>query len=387
MGGVHADRYEIEKPETSRESLQGADRDGMYATVLPSGTVSFRYNYRVNGRYETLVLGRYGAGGLSLQEARERLREAKKAQSEGKSPSRLKAQSRNRLATGEPFSVWAERWLVKYKMAESTRDMRRAAYERDLKRPFGNLLLHEITHNELRSVCDAILARGAPATAVHAREIVKLVFKYAEQRGQQIINPADLVAPSSIAVFEPRDRALGAEEIALFYEHIEYVQCAPTLRLACKLLLLTMVRKSELTDATWSEVDFSDALWTIPARRMKRRNPHNVYRIAIHAAVGASSGCDAYSGEPLDWTLLGTYDNADSAEGGRTYKHDFALLPTVDHVGDGLGPADFKICGWRVNDAKHDLDVPAFLAVCRAVLEHHGFTVVAPTVNPLGSEA
>ncbi|OEZ93131.1 putative prophage CPS-53 integrase [Janthinobacterium sp. HH106] len=229
------------------------DRDGMYATVLPSGTISFRYNYRLNGRYETLVLGRYGAGGLSLQEARERLQDAKKAQSEGKSPSRLKAQSRNQLADGEPFSVWAERWLLKYKMAESTRDMRRAVYERDLKRPFGSLLLHEITHNELRSVCDAILARGAPATAVHARDIVKLVFKYAEQRGKKVENPADLVAPSSIAVFEPRDRALGAEEIALFYEHIEYVQCAPTLRLACKLLLLTMVRKSELTDATWSE--------------------------------------------------------------------------------------------------------------------------------------
>ena len=263
------------KPAT--KAYKVPDRDGMYATVLPTGTISFRYNYRVNGRYETLVLGRYGAGGLSLQDARERLQDAKKAQSEGKSPSRLKAQSRSQLAAGEPFSVWAERWLLKYKMAESTRDMRRSVYERDLKRPFGSLLLHEITHNELRSVCDAILARGAPATAVHARDIVKLVFKYAEQRGQKVENPADLVAPSSIAVFEPRDRALGAEEIALFYEYIEYVQCAPTLRLACKLLLLTMVRKSELTDATWSEVNFTDALWTIPARRMKRRNPHNVY--------------------------------------------------------------------------------------------------------------
>jgi hypothetical protein len=43
-------------------------------------------------------------------------------------------------------------------------------------------------------VCDTIRTWG-PATAVHARDIVKLVFKYAEQQGQQIINPADLVAP------------------------------------------------------------------------------------------------------------------------------------------------------------------------------------------------
>lgn len=104
----------------------------------------------------------------------------------------------------------------------------------------------------------------------------------------------------------------------------------------------------------------------------------DTYRVAIHAAVVASNGQDAYTGEALDWSLLSRYDNVESAEGGRSYKHGFARLPTVDHVGDGLGSADFKICGWRVNDAKHDLDMPAFLGVCRTVLEHHGFIVTAP---------
>jgi len=43
------------------------------------------------------------------------------------------------------------------------------------------------------------------------------------------------------------------------------------------MLLLTLVRKSELSAATWDEIDFKHAIWTIPAARMKRRNPHNVY--------------------------------------------------------------------------------------------------------------
>ena len=34
-----------------------SDRDGMYVTVSTSGTVSFRYDYRLNGRRETLTLG------------------------------------------------------------------------------------------------------------------------------------------------------------------------------------------------------------------------------------------------------------------------------------------------------------------------------------------
>jgi hypothetical protein len=109
------------------------------------------------------------------------------------------------------------------------------------------------------------------------------------------------------------------------------------------------------------------------------------YRAAIHLAVNSSNGRDAYTGEALDWSLLSRYDNAESAQGKRSYKHGFARLPTVDHVGDGLGPADFKICGWRVNDAKHDLDMLAFLAVCRAVLEHHGFGVSDPSLHPLNA--
>ena len=73
--------------------------------------------------------------------------------------------------------------------------MRRSVYERDLERPFGKLLLHEITHEELRALCDKIVARGAPATAVHAREIVMMVFRYAGQRGHEHPNPADKVPP------------------------------------------------------------------------------------------------------------------------------------------------------------------------------------------------
>jgi hypothetical protein len=37
------------------------DRDGMYAAVTPTGVVSFRYQYRVNGRQEVLTIGRYSA--------------------------------------------------------------------------------------------------------------------------------------------------------------------------------------------------------------------------------------------------------------------------------------------------------------------------------------
>lgn len=54
-----------------------ADRDGLYVAVTASGAVSFRYNYRINGRQETLTIGQYGIGGLTLAQAREKQLEAK----------------------------------------------------------------------------------------------------------------------------------------------------------------------------------------------------------------------------------------------------------------------------------------------------------------------
>ncbi len=46
------------------------DRDGLYVAVLKTGVVSFRYDYRINGRRETLTIGKYGRSGINLAEAR-----------------------------------------------------------------------------------------------------------------------------------------------------------------------------------------------------------------------------------------------------------------------------------------------------------------------------
>jgi hypothetical protein len=103
-----------------------------------------------------------------------------------------------------------------------------------------------------------------------------------------------------------------------------------------------------------------------------------IYREAIHGAVLESAGLDAYTGEALQWNLISQYDNDESKENGRHYKKKFALLPTVDHMGDNLKPANFKICGWRTNDAKNDLDLAEFISVCQAILKHNGFVIQYP---------
>ena len=159
------------------------DRDGLYVAVTAAGAISFRYNYSIHGRQETITFGRYGVGGITLAEARERLGEAKKMVAAGKSPAKEKARDKARVKDAETFGAWAEKWLRGYQMADSTRDMRRSVYTRELETKFGNQKLTEITHEDLRALTDAIVERGAPATAVHVREVVMQVYRWAIERG------------------------------------------------------------------------------------------------------------------------------------------------------------------------------------------------------------
>ena len=253
------------------------DRDGMYAHVSPSGAISFRYDYRLHGRRETVSFGRYGAAGISLARAREKCIDARRAVADGRSPAQDKQREKRRLLEAQSFGEFGDRWLEKAPMADSTRSMRKAILNRELRPVWQKRLLTEILPDDLRALCAKIVDRGAPATAIHVRDIVKQIYGFAILHGERLANPADEVGPSSVATFTPRDRSLSPAEIRVLLKVLDQVPTLPTIRLGMRLFLLTMVRKSELQDAIWSEVDFENAVWSIPKERMKRSRPHNVY--------------------------------------------------------------------------------------------------------------
>lgn len=253
------------------------DRDGMYVHVSPGGTLSFRLDYRLNGRRETVNFGKYGRDGISLARAREMCLDAKRAVREGRSPAMEKQRAKRRLKEAKSFGSLGERWLTSAPMADSTRAMRRTIFERELLPVWRSRLLTEIIPDDLRALCAKIVERGAPATAIHVRDIVKQIYGFAILHGEKVSNPADEVGSASIAHFAPRDRSLSPTEIRVMLKQLEHVPTLPTIRLGLRLILLTMVRKSELQDAIWDEVDFENAVWTIPKERMKRSRAHNVY--------------------------------------------------------------------------------------------------------------
>jgi hypothetical protein len=167
-----------------REKLyKVSDRDGMYVVVTTSGSITFRMDYRLNGRRETVTLGKYGPAGLSLARAREKCIDARRAIAEGRSPAHEKQRQKRQVKEASSFATWAEKWFVEGQMADSTRAMRRSIFERDLLPKWRQRLLQEITAQDLRLLCAAIVDRGAPATAIHVRDIVKQIYGFARLKG------------------------------------------------------------------------------------------------------------------------------------------------------------------------------------------------------------
>ena len=118
----------LRKLKPKAKPYKASDRDGMYVTVSPGGTVTFRYDYRLNGRWETLTIGRYGSMGISRAMAREKLLDAKRLVAQGISPSLEKQRAKRRLTAAKSFGDMLKRWLADSRMADSTQAMRKSAY-------------------------------------------------------------------------------------------------------------------------------------------------------------------------------------------------------------------------------------------------------------------
>ncbi|WP_368887828.1 tyrosine-type recombinase/integrase [Proteus columbae] len=254
-----------------------SDRDGLYVAVTKSGVISFRYDYRFNGRRETVTFGRYSADGITLAEARAELIEAKRLLNAGISPASKKRDGIECKKIRTVFKDYTVNFINDAQYADSTRAMKEAIIEKEIYPVFGKLQLEEITTPRLRALCEKIKDRGAKATALQVREIVGSVFTYAIDRGYEISNPADAIKASSIGTFQARERAMSPKEIGILFRELENYSCYPTLKLAVKFVLLTLVRKSEFIHATWDEIDFKNRQWVIPKGRMKGRKEHVIY--------------------------------------------------------------------------------------------------------------
>ena len=117
-----------------------------------------------------------------------------------------------------------------------------------------------------------IVGRGSPIHANKVLSTLKQVFNYAVSRGEMVMNPALNIRARDIGGIEkPRERYLSLAEVKTLWEFLNNAEhgTSSQIRAALKIILLTGVRTGEIRVTKWSEFDFENSLWTIPAENTK----------------------------------------------------------------------------------------------------------------------
>ena len=254
------------------------DGDGLYLLITPTGGRLWRFKYRINGKGKLLAIGAYPA--ISLADARERRAMAKKQLANGIDPAAVK-QARKQADTEETetFEVIAREWHTKFSAswAPSHADTTISRMERDLFPWIGKRPISKIKAPELLGALRRVESRGALESARRLKIIAGQVFRYAVATGRAERDPsADLKG----ALAMPREKHYAAiidpKQVAPLLRALDGYQGHFVVKCALRLSPLLFVRPGELRHAEWEEIDLDEAVWNIPASKMKMREAHLV---------------------------------------------------------------------------------------------------------------
>lgn len=252
------------------------DDRGLYVEVFPTGGVVWRYRYRLNGKYEKLTLGKYPA--LTLKNARLKRDEAAHQVAMGESPAKKKQQEKVAGAEDATVAEFAERFFKDIQSRDRKNvTMPRRYLEKDILPHIGSKPIRDITAEDVRSVIWRKKEQGFDAAAGQVRGLLKRMFDYALTCGQIQVNPVMALPMRHVYRAAARDRALTPDEIRQFLRAMQTSNIRRQFKIAFQLILMTLVRKSELMLAQWKDVHLDEGEWHIPVENSKTGKPHIVY--------------------------------------------------------------------------------------------------------------
>jgi integrase len=273
-----------------------SDERGLYVEVFPTGGIVWRYRYRVAGRREKLTLGKYPA--LTLKNARIKRDEAAQAAAMDKSPARQKQLAKQAAADATTVAEFGERFLREI-VARDRQDITipRRYFDKAIVPAIGARPVREVTTEDVRAIIWKKKDEGFDAAAGNIRGVLKRLFDYAMTAGLVTVNPVLALPMRHVHKAKSRDRALSPDEIRKFLTAAFESNIRRQFKIGLHLILLTMVRKSELLLARWEHVDFEQAEWHIPAEHSKTGKPHIVYltrqSVALFKELQALAGGSA----------------------------------------------------------------------------------------------
>lgn len=256
-----------------------ADGGGMYLQVKPTGTKTFRMDYRYLGKRKTLTFGQYPD--LSLSEARRMREDARRLLATGVDPGeKKKADKRSAIiAQGNTFGVIVDEFLAKMekdKRAEPTLVKNRWML-RELAAPLTRRPINEISASEVLAVLKKIEDTGRRESALATRAAIGRVFRFAISSARAEHDPTSALRGAlQQHVPESHPAITTAKELPGLVKAVWGLAGWPTLASAIKIQMLCFARPGETLSMEWGELDLEERKWSLPAHKTKSRREHDV---------------------------------------------------------------------------------------------------------------
>lgn len=258
------------------KAYKKADDAGLSILVRPSGTKVWQYRYTLHGKANIHTIGQYPEIGAA--EARTLRDTARALVRKGIDPNETKRQEKKKVETQHERTLRfvADDWFDKQVWVAKHAKNIRSQFEKDVYPALGGSAIDAIKASDIVPVIKKIEGRGAPDVAKRTAQHLSAIYEYAINHGLVEYNPAmgrAKIIKSNPVKHRPH---LSAKQIPEFLLQLDQYVGTKLVKLAMKFLMLTMVRPGELRNAPWEEIDEMNALWRIPANRMKMKRVHIV---------------------------------------------------------------------------------------------------------------
>ncbi len=276
------------KPTDKEQHIN--DGSGLYIrvrSISDGGGVGFRFRYRFNGKQQWLNLK-----ASDLVEARKERDAYTQMLKEGIDPNlertlqveRTRKQQLEehealtklnaRVTVNDLFTRWNDIDLINRKdRAEIIR-----MFNKDVLPVLGDLFVEDVKKGHVGLVVDNLKMRGVNHLARNLLKLMRQMFRFAVDKDVIEFDPtASLSIAKTTTKPTERDRVLNELEIRALARQLPDAHLMPSTESAIWIALATMCRIGELSKAKFSDVDFDEKTWTIPAANSKNKKAHKVY--------------------------------------------------------------------------------------------------------------
>ena len=257
-----------------RDPGRYSDGDGLHLFIHKNGRKSWVQRITADGRRRDIGLGGYPT--VSLAQARKRATDNREAISSGRDPVAEKhrpAMPTFREAAHIVHEANKPRWRNGSHTSAWIQTLERHAFPK-----IGNKKIDTVSRADVLSVLTPIWSTR-PETARRVRQRMRTILRWAMANELIETNPAgeaiDGALPSMPKV-KAHLRALPYQDVGSALKTVDASQTSLASKRCLKFLVITAARSGEARGATWDEIEFDSATWTIPGSRMKAGVEHRV---------------------------------------------------------------------------------------------------------------